>query len=74
MVVVSSTQDHDTIVKALDLGPQGFILKSAERQIMVRALELVFAGGTGNPFVAFLAEIVDKVDFNLERPKVGIGS
>jgi DNA-binding NarL/FixJ family response regulator len=49
VVVVSSTQDHDIIVKALDLGAQGFILKSAERQIMVRALELVFAGGVYIP-------------------------
>src|SRR5262249_4730793 len=45
VVIVSSTRDHDTIVKALDMGAQGFILKTAERQIMVRALELVFAGG-----------------------------
>jgi DNA-binding NarL/FixJ family response regulator len=45
VVVVSSSRDYDTIVRALDLGAQGFILKTAERQIMVRALELVFAGG-----------------------------
>ena len=49
VVIVSSTRDHDTIVKALDLGAQGFILKSAERQIMVRALELVLAGGVYIP-------------------------
>src|SRR5262249_62057459 len=49
VVIVSSTRDHDTIVKALDMGAQGFILKSAERQIMVRALELVFAGGVYIP-------------------------
>ena len=29
VVIVSSTQDHDAIVKALNLGAQGFILKSA---------------------------------------------
>jgi DNA-binding NarL/FixJ family response regulator len=45
VVVVSSTQDHDTIVKALGLGAQGFILQSAERRVMISALELVFAGG-----------------------------
>ena len=45
VVVVSSSRDYDTIVRALDLGAQGFILKTAERQIMLRALELVFAGG-----------------------------
>ena len=49
VVIVSSTQDHDGIVKALNLGAQGFILKSAERRIMVRALELVFAGGVYIP-------------------------
>ena len=49
VVVVSSSQDYDTIVRALDLGAQGFILKTAERQIMVRALELVFAGGVYIP-------------------------
>jgi DNA-binding NarL/FixJ family response regulator len=49
VVIVSSTQDYDTIVRALDLGAQGFILKSAERRVMIRALELVFAGGVYIP-------------------------
>jgi DNA-binding NarL/FixJ family response regulator len=33
------------VVKALDLGALGFIPKSAQREVMVAALELVFAGG-----------------------------
>jgi DNA-binding NarL/FixJ family response regulator len=45
VVVLSGQQDRDTVVKALDLGALGFIPKSAERKVMLAALELVFAGG-----------------------------
>jgi DNA-binding NarL/FixJ family response regulator len=44
VVVLSAQQDRDS-VKALDLGALGFIPKSAPREVMLAALELVFAGG-----------------------------
>jgi len=36
------------VVKALDLGALGFIPKSGQREVMLSALQLVFAGGIYN--------------------------
>jgi DNA-binding NarL/FixJ family response regulator len=49
VVVLSAQQDRDSVVKALDLGALGFIPKSALREVMLAALELVFAGGVYIP-------------------------
>jgi DNA-binding NarL/FixJ family response regulator len=49
IVVLSAHQDRSTVVKALDLGAQGFIPKSANREVMRSALQLVFAGGVYVP-------------------------
>jgi len=45
VVVMSALQDRDNVVKALDLGAQGFIPKSAQRKVILSALRLVVAGG-----------------------------
>jgi DNA-binding NarL/FixJ family response regulator len=45
IVVLSASQDRDSVTKALELGALGFIPKSASRAVMVSALQLVFAGG-----------------------------
>jgi DNA-binding NarL/FixJ family response regulator len=45
LVVLSASQDRDSIVKAIDLGALGFIPKSSPRGVMVNALRLVFSGG-----------------------------
>lgn len=45
VVVLSAQQDRSSVVKALDLGALGFIPKSAQREVMLTALQLVFAGG-----------------------------
>ena len=45
VVVLSGSQDRDSVMKSLDLGALGFIPKSGQRQVMVSALQLVFAGG-----------------------------
>ena len=45
VVVLSGVQDRDTVLKALDLGALGFIPKSGQREVMLSALQLVFAGG-----------------------------
>src|SRR5262245_2781770 len=45
VVVLSGQQDRASVVKALDLGALGFIPKSGQREVMVSALQLVFAGG-----------------------------
>jgi DNA-binding NarL/FixJ family response regulator len=49
VVVLSAQQDRDSVVRALDLGAVGFIPKAGQREVMVSALQLVFAGGTYIP-------------------------
>src|SRR5215468_844315 len=49
VVVLSAQQDRGSVVRALDLGALGFIPKSGQREVMLRALELVFAGGVYIP-------------------------
>ncbi|HEY2231334.1 MAG TPA: response regulator transcription factor [Xanthobacteraceae bacterium] len=45
VVVLSAQQDRQSVVNALELGALGFIPKSAPREVMLKALQLVFAGG-----------------------------
>lgn len=45
VVVLSAYHDRERVMKALDLGAVGFIPKSAPREVMLGALNLVFAGG-----------------------------
>ena len=48
-VVLSASQDRDSIVKAMNLGVLGFIPKSSPREVMVNALRLIFSGGVYIP-------------------------
>jgi len=45
IVVLSALKDRESVTRALDLGALGYIPKSAQRAVMVSALQLVFAGG-----------------------------
>lgn len=45
VVVLSGQHDRNSVVKALDLGALGYIPKSGQRDVMLSALQLVFAGG-----------------------------
>jgi DNA-binding NarL/FixJ family response regulator len=45
VVVLSAAQDRANVIKALDLGAMGYIPKSARNEVMLSALQLVFAGG-----------------------------
>ncbi|HXF86759.1 MAG TPA: response regulator transcription factor [Xanthobacteraceae bacterium] len=45
VVVLSANEDRDNVAKALDLGALGFIPKSAKREVMLSAFNLIFAGG-----------------------------
>ena len=49
IVVMSARQDRATVTKALELGALGFIPKSAQREVMLSALRLVFSGGVYIP-------------------------
>ncbi|MCC6947401.1 MAG: response regulator [Bradyrhizobiaceae bacterium] len=44
-VVLSASHDRNSVAKALDLGARGFIPKSASREVMVAAFNLIFSGG-----------------------------
>lgn len=45
VVVLSAIQDRANVLKALDLGASGYIPKSASREVMSSAIQLVLAGG-----------------------------
>jgi DNA-binding NarL/FixJ family response regulator len=45
VVVLSGSEERERITKALDLGAVGFIPKSAQREVMMSAFNLIFAGG-----------------------------
>ena len=49
MVVLSGFADRANVVRALDHGAVGFIPKSAGREVMTSALNLVFSGGVYIP-------------------------
>ena len=49
IVVMSALQDRATVTRALDLGALGFIPKSAQREVMLSALRLIFSGGVYIP-------------------------
>jgi DNA-binding NarL/FixJ family response regulator len=49
VVVLSASNDRETVLKALDQGALGYIPKSATRDVMINALRLVFAGGVYIP-------------------------
>jgi DNA-binding NarL/FixJ family response regulator len=55
VVVHSAHQDRDSVMKALELGAVGFITKSARREVMLGAFNLVFSGGIYIP-----PEILDR--------------
>jgi DNA-binding NarL/FixJ family response regulator len=45
VIVISASDERATILEALDLGAMGFIPKTSRRDVLMRALELVLAGG-----------------------------
>jgi DNA-binding NarL/FixJ family response regulator len=49
IVILSGSCDRASVEKALSLGAVGFIPKSGEREVMLSALRLVFAGGVYIP-------------------------
>lgn len=49
IVMLSASNDRDTVLKCLDAGAQGFIAKTATRDVLLGALRLVLAGGVYIP-------------------------
>jgi DNA-binding NarL/FixJ family response regulator len=55
VVVLSGTEDAQTVLRALDAGAMGFVPKSATPGALGRALETVLAGGVHLPALPALA-------------------
>jgi DNA-binding NarL/FixJ family response regulator len=49
IVVLSAVQDPANVLKALELGARGYIPKSAQGDVILNALRLIFSGGTYVP-------------------------
>ena len=45
IVVLSARDDRDSVTKALDLGALGYIPKTARREVLLNAINLIFSGG-----------------------------
>ena len=52
VVMLSASNDRETVIKALDAGAMGFIPKTQSREVLLGALGLVLAGGVYVPPVA----------------------
>lgn len=56
VVALSSSEDKETVLRALDLGALGFIPKSSSSDTMIGAIKLVLAKGIYLPPSVFLGE------------------
>jgi DNA-binding NarL/FixJ family response regulator len=54
VVALSSADDRDTVLQAIDAGAMGFIPKSATSAVLIAALQLILARGIYLPPSAFL--------------------
>src|SRR5262249_44738610 len=63
VVVMSTQQDRDSVVKALNLGALGFIPKSVAREVILGALQLVMSGGVYIPPQALTPEQSQSVPY-----------
>jgi DNA-binding NarL/FixJ family response regulator len=45
IIILSASNDQDKVKRAFSLGALGFIPKSTEREVMLRAIQLVLSGG-----------------------------
>ncbi|WP_431015533.1 response regulator [Bradyrhizobium pachyrhizi] len=45
IIIISSSDDQDTVKRAFKLGALGFIPKTTKREVMLNAMKLVFSGG-----------------------------
>jgi DNA-binding NarL/FixJ family response regulator len=54
VVALSSADDRDTVLKAIDAGAMGFVPKSSSSAVLMAALQLILARGVYLPPTAFL--------------------
>jgi len=55
IVVLSATEDRETVLRAINDGAMGFIPKTSRTEVLIAALRLVFSGGVYLPPSAFAA-------------------
>ena len=55
VVVLSATEDRETVLRAINDGAMGFIPKTSRTEVLIAALRLVFSGGVYLPPSAFAA-------------------
>ena len=58
LVIISGTENVSDMTKVLNLGAEGFIPKSATREVLLSALRLVLSGGKYIPSQIFAGDIV----------------
>jgi DNA-binding NarL/FixJ family response regulator len=57
VVVLSATEDRDTVLRAINDGAMGFIPKTSRTEVLVAALRLVFSGGVYLPPSVFAGPV-----------------
>lgn len=61
VVALSSADDRDTVLQAIDAGAMGFVPKSSSSAVLMAALQLILARGIYLPPTAFLGAAADAV-------------
>ena len=57
VVVLSATEDRDTVLRAINDGAMGFIPKTSRTEVLIAALRLVFSGGVYLPPSVFAGPV-----------------
>lgn len=71
-VVLSSADDRESVLQALDRGAMGFIPKSSPNAVMVSALRLVLSGGVYLPPEVLAAPVAQAADTSVaSAPRPG---
>lgn len=70
VVVLSSNDDRESVLSALDRGAMGFVPKSSSKGVLEAALKLILAKGVYLPANVFLAE---RAGTDLRMPATSIG-
>jgi DNA-binding NarL/FixJ family response regulator len=74
VVVLSGVHDRSSVAKALDLGAVGFIPKTGQREVMVSALQLVFAGGIYIPPTILARDDAPPAQLSATASRLGVQS
>jgi DNA-binding NarL/FixJ family response regulator len=68
VVVLSATEDRDTVMRAINDGAMGFIPKTSRTEVLIAALRLVFSGGVYLPPSAFSMQSGSMAESRLPAP------